>query len=168
MVTNNCGIIQEGNIRLRPGSLEDVATSLPWYSDPEVLRGSEAVSEPYDKETVTRMYRFLMGNGEFYIIESLENGNWCAIGDACLMKNSTPIVIGSSDHRSMGIGTRVLSMLIKRAKELGWKEMKVKGIYSYNMKSLRLFRSFGFRETIRKERKDGIVEISLALDLLHQ
>lgn len=158
-------VIQGKGLRLRPGSMDDVTTALSWYLDPEVLRGSEAVAEPYDLSTVSRMYRYLMDNGEFYIIEFLENGKWSAIGDACLMKNSTPIVIGSRRHRSQGIGGSVLSMLIRRAVELGWNEMNAKGIYSYNTRSLRLFKSLGFRETQRRERKDGIVEISLKLEL---
>lgn len=160
-------VMQENDLRLRPGEMSDVPVALPWYSDPEVLKGSEAVGEPYDAGTVKKMYRYLIDNGEFYIIELLENGMWVAVGDVCLMKNSTPIVIGSKDYRSRGIGKRVLSMLVRRARELGWNEMNVKGIYSYNTRSLKLFQSLGFQETQRNERKDGIVEISLRLDLPH-
>ena len=160
-------VLQQGDLRLRPGSMDDVPAALPWYSDPEVMRGSEATGEPYNAETVGRMYKYLMENGEFYIIEFLEKGKWISIGDVCLLKNSTPIVIGNKIYRSNGIGKRVLSMLVKRALELGWKEMYAKGIYSYNVRSLKLFKSIGFQETGRLERKDGIVEISMKLDLLH-
>lgn len=83
------------------------------------------------------------------------------------MQNSTPIVIGSRNHRSKGIGKRVLSLLVSKALELGWKEMNAKGIYSYNTRSIRLFKSLGFREIRKNERKDGIMEISMSLDLLH-
>ncbi len=160
-------IIQENDLRLRPARIADATLALPWYSDPEVLKGSEAVAEPYEIETVERMYRYLIDNGELYVIELSENGIWVPIGDVCLMKNSTPIVIGSKDYRSKGIGKRVLSLLVRRAKELGWKEMNVKAVYSYNTRSLKLFKSFGFRETKRTERNDGIVEISMKLDLFH-
>lgn len=164
---NRIAVIEAGDLRLRPGSIDDVTMALKWYSDPEVLRNSEAVSEPYDYATVSRMYRYLMDNGEFYIIEVWTNNKWLAIGDACLMKDSTPIVIGNGNHRSKGVGYRVLSLLIKRAESLGWKEMNAKGIYTYNERSLRLFSSLGFKETQKREREDGIMEISLKLRLEH-
>lgn len=145
--------------------MDDVFIALPWYSDPEVLRYSEAREESYDLETVKRMYAYLIGNGEMYIIEVREETMWAPVGDACLMKDSIPIVIGVQKYRSRGLGRRVLGLLIERAGSLGWNELKVKGIYSYNERSLRLFSSFGFTETARMERSDGIVEIAMRLQL---
>lgn len=158
-------VLQDRELRLRPASMDDVKRALPWYSDPEVLKFSEAVSEKYDLRIVERMYTYLIKAGELYIIELEEDSLWDPIGDACLMKHSIPIVIGVGKHRSRGIGYRVLQLLIIRARSLGWKEMNVKGIYSYNERSLRLYRSLGFTETGRSERPDGIVEISMKLAL---
>ncbi len=157
--------IIKGSLRLRPAVIGDVETAMPWYSDPEVLRYSEDVSDPYNSETVTRMYRYLMESGELYIIEVLENGKWKAIGDACLMKNSVPIVIGSAEYRSRGYGKIVLGMLIERAIMLGWQCVKVKGIYSHNTRSLRLFESMGFKRTGESARKNGTIEYSYSLDI---
>lgn len=145
--------------------MEDVETALPWYSDSEVLKYSKARSEPYGIDTVQRMYSYLKKSGDFYIIEIWENDFWKPIGDACLMKDSTPIVIGSPEYRSRGIGGRILSMLIDRALNPGWEEMHVKGIYSYNLRSIRLFASKGFVKTGESDRKDGITVYSYTLNL---
>lgn len=153
-------VSKEGDLRLRSATMGDVEQAMPWYSDAEVLRFSEASNSPYDRNTVERMYKYLMENGEFYIIEALDGNVWTAIGDACIMPDSIPIVIGNPNYRSRGIGKKVLTMLIERARELDWKILRVKGIYHYNERSIRLFKSLGFKETSRKINKKGIEEIS--------
>lgn len=158
-------VLEDGDLRLRYASMDDIDFALPWYSDPEVLKYSEATDKPYDRVIVERMYGKLMSAGELFIIEISRDGEWLAIGDACLMKHSIPVVIGRREFRSRGIGKRVVSLLITHAVSLGWEEVNVKGVYSYNERSLRMFSSLGFVRTAEKSRPEGFSEISMKLDL---
>jgi len=123
----------------------DVSLALAWYRDPEVLRFSEGEgTAPYDPTTVEEMYRYLADRGELYVIEIEETRGWHPIGDVALCPDSLPIVIGEATYRSRGLGTRVLRLLIKRARDLGWSTLKVKSIYTDNHRSRRLFERAGF------------------------
>ena len=136
------------NIRLKPASLDDVELALPWYQDVEILKYTAGIERetPYDRETVTRMYQYLMKIGECYIIEVQEGTTWVPIGDVTLSEETIPIVIGRKEYWGRGIGKKVLLSLIQRAKEIGYKRIKVKEIYRYNERSMSLFRSLGFIE----------------------
>jgi RimJ/RimL family protein N-acetyltransferase len=141
-------VLQDGSLRLRPVVLpDDVVVAAPWYRDPEVLHFSEGEgTPPYDSEMVEQMYRTMAGRCEVYIIEVLTADGWHPIGDAGLCGEAgTPIVIGEAAYRSRGFGGRVLRLLIGRARALGWSRMVVKGIYTYNERSLRLYTGAGFR-----------------------
>ena len=152
-------LMKTERVRLRPARLpEDVEVGVPWYRDPEVLRLSEGEgTAAYDRKTVQRMYEFLAGNGELYVIEvrDTEEGTWRPIGDAALCRDSVPIVIGERHQRSRGIGTEVLSLLLERARQLGWNVVNVKGVYAYNERALRLFQRAGFVETSRHADQTG-------------
>ncbi len=165
MVNKAINILMDYDLRLRPASIEDVGYANPWYSDPEVLKGSEGTKNTYDPDRIEKMYRYLLGSGEFYIIEIGENKAWKPIGDACLMPHSLPIVIGDPNYRSKGYGKRVLLLLIARARSIGWKKMKVKGIFSYNERSIKMFLSCGFILTGQRNNDNGVIEYSYSLDL---
>lgn len=135
------------DLRLRPADLpRDVMAAVPWYHDPEVLRFSEGDgTPPYDAAMVERMYRYLSERGELYVIEVHDGkGDWHPIGDATLSPDSLPLVIGQPEYRSRGLGKRVLGLLIGRARELGWAELQVRRVFTYNARSRRLFEGVGF------------------------
>jgi RimJ/RimL family protein N-acetyltransferase len=141
-------VLQDSSLRLRPVVLPgDVAVAAPWYRDPEVLHFSEGEGTlPYDPAMVEQMYRAMAGRCELFIIEVLTANGWLPIGDAGLCGEAgTPIVIGEAAYRSLGLGARVLQLLIARARTLGWPRMVVKGIYTFNERSLRLYTGAGFR-----------------------
>lgn len=150
-------IITDHDLRLRPIRLpDDISVALPWYQDEEVLYYSEGDGTlVYDRETIERMYGHLSSIGELYIIEILHNDKWIPIGDVTLAKEMLPIVIGVKEYRGQGIGKRVMRLLIERAKSLGWTEMKVNCIYSYNVASRRMFESLGFIKTETKLDQKG-------------
>ena len=134
--------------------------------EPEVLRFSEGEGvAPYDEEMVSRMYEYLSVRGELYIIEVRGIEEWFPIGDAALLPESLPIVIGLGAFRSRGIGGRVLRLLIDRAVALGWETLQVKGIYTYNERSLRLCERAGFRRTALVTGGEGPPAWSLELIL---
>lgn len=141
-------VLQDGRLRLRPVVLpDDIAAAVPWYHDPEMLRFSEREgTPPYDAAMVERMYRSMITRCEVYIIETLTPAGWLAIGDAALCGEAgLPIVIGDAAYRSRGLGTRVLRLLIDRARSLGWPGLVVKGVYTYNDRARRLYERAGFR-----------------------
>jgi RimJ/RimL family protein N-acetyltransferase len=139
-------ILQHDDLRLRPVRIsEDIDAAVPWYSDPEVLHFSEGPgTSAYDRDTVERMLRYLAEHGDTYIIEVLEAGQWLPIGDAAVLPDSLPIVIGSARHRSRGLGRRVLRLLIERATALGWQTLTVGKIFEDNERSFRLYEGAGF------------------------
>ena len=143
-------VLTDGDLRLRPVRIpDDVPLAVPWYHDPEVLRFSEGEGiPPYDAPMVERMFREMATRCEVYVIEVDRGGAWRAIGDAALCHTAgTPITIGDAAFRSRGIGTRVLALLIARARALGWPRMVVSGIYTDNLRARRLYERAGFRIT---------------------
>lgn len=131
----------DGCIRLRPVKLpDDIATAVEWYQNPEVLHLSQGDSvAPFDAAMVENMFSVMSTRCEVYIIEVQEKDGWRPVGDASLCREAgTPIVIGHAQDRSRGIGRIVLARLVERAKELGWSEMVVSGIYTDNLRARRL------------------------------
>jgi len=93
---------------------------------------------------VRRMYDALSTKGELYLIEICEAGGWRAIGDAALLPDDVPIVIGRPEDRSRGLGGQVLQLLLRRARTLGWTELRVGAIDPANVRSRRMFERAGF------------------------
>ena len=149
-------ILKDGDLRLRPAKLpEDISIAVSWYQDPEVLYYSEGKDvAPYDYKDVQEMYQALSSKGELYIIEIFTNDEWFPIGDAALLKDNVPIVIGDRRYRSKSFGKRILHLIIKHAKELGWDKLKVGDVYEYNERSKRLFENAGFQASV-KYNKEG-------------
>lgn len=133
-------------LRLRKPKEVEWKLAIPWYQDEEVLYYSEGISDgsQYDLDTIYKMYRYLSEIGELYFIEILEENHWKAIGDVTLAFDNLPIVIGEKKYRGLGIGKKVITTLIERARNLGLKKLRVGCIYRYNIRSKKLFRSVGF------------------------
>lgn len=66
------------------------------------------------------------------------------IGDVTLCRDDMPIVIGEKACRGQGIGGKVVAALVRRAEQLGWKTVRVREIYAYNVGSRRCFARAGF------------------------
>ncbi len=139
--------LTDGVVRLsrwEPAS-GDVPEALTWYGDPDVLYYSEGADvAPFSAERVRKMYRILSELGELYLIEVQAGGQWRRIGDVTLAPHTLPIVIGEAEWRSRGVGSRVLRLLIDRARDLGWTSLTAKNIWLDNVRSRRLFESMGF------------------------
>ena len=138
--------LSRGNgVRLRPAELDEYEqVALPWYQDPEVLQLSEGGEAPYDRAQIRRMFEVLSSKGELYLIEVQETEGWRVVGDAALIPEDVPIVIGRPEDRARGIGTEVLQLLLLRARVLGWTEVRAMGIVPANHRSRRLFERAGF------------------------
>jgi RimJ/RimL family protein N-acetyltransferase len=138
-------VLSRGNaVRLRRAELEEYEqVALPWYQDHEVLQLSEGGETPYDHVRIRRMFEVLSSKGELYLIEVQDTGGWRVVGDAALIPDDVPIVIGRREDRARGIGTEVLQLLVLRARALGWTEVRA-GIVPANQRSRRLFERAGF------------------------
>lgn len=160
-------MLTDNDLRLRPVDFEkDIGTAELWYRDPEVIYFSEGDNvDPYDRDTILSMYKYLSTIGELYIIEVCSNGGWIAIGDVALCPDTIPIVIGDGNFRSKGIGKRVLNLLMHRARRLGWTKLSVKKIFSYNERSIRLFQSRGFARFKTGRDEAGRLIYSYELDI---
>ena len=119
--------------------------ALPWYQDPETLMLVDGKAEPYDMPHLAAMYRYLEQHGELYWIEwRTPGGTFEPVGDVTLWPEDLPIVIGRKDLRGQGIGRRTVAALMERARRLGWRELYVNEIYSFNTASRALFEGLGF------------------------
>ena len=116
-----------------------------WYQDVETVWLVDGVRRPYSRQTLENMYHYLDKHGELYFIEVLENGGWKPIGDVTFWQEDMPIVIGDPQYRGKGIGKKVVSALIRRGRELGYKKLQVNEIYAFNAGSRKCFESLGFR-----------------------
>ena len=145
-------MLQAGAIRLRRVAADEyVDVALPWYQDAEVLRFSEGGEPPYDRARMRRMYDALTAQGELYLVELFEPetspDGWRAIGDAALLPDDVPIVLGRPEDRGRGLGAQVLQLLVQRARALGWRELNAGTIDPANHRSRRMFERAGFVAT---------------------
>ena len=106
------------------------------------------------------MYDYLSKMGELYFIEIYEENHWKTIGDATLSETNMPIVIGDEKYWGKGIGKKVISKLIERAKEIKLKKICIPTIYTYNERSQNLFKSMGFVE-VNSNDKEKTFELKL-------
>lgn len=137
--------------------------AIPWYQDEVVYYNSEGITDTSkipDESYVKRMYEYLKNNGELYFIEILENGEYLPIGDVTLKEQNPPIAIGVAKYRGMGIGTKVMNAIIKRAKEIGITKFYGTTIYDYNIASQRMHESLGYK-CVEINGKDRIYELEL-------
>jgi RimJ/RimL family protein N-acetyltransferase len=140
-------ILIDDYIRLKTPDKSEWHKALPWYQNRKVLYYSEGVEDKvYDLDVINRMYGYLSDIGELYFIEILEENNWKAIGDVTLSEQNMPVAIGDENYWGKGIGKKVISKLIERAREIGIKKIYIPAIYAYNARSQNLFRSLGFIE----------------------
>lgn len=137
-------IIVDDTVRLR--KFDGIyGFALEWYQDPETVWLVDGDKKLYNEELLEKMYTYLNGIGELYFIEVYSNGYYRPIGDVTFCKEDMPIVIGDKDYRGRGIGTKVVKKLIERARELGYEEIEVEDIYSWNTASRKLFTNLGFK-----------------------
>ena len=141
----------DDNLRLRAydGQFE---LALDWYQDPDMIYMIDGRREPYSPERVQRMYEYLVSRGEVYFIEVWEQECWLAIGDVAFWQDDLSIIIGKADYRRKGVGKKVLSALMQRARNLGYQKLAVQEIYDFNQPSRSLFESLGFYPTHARER----------------
>lgn len=136
------------NTRLRLRKFDNkYSFALDWYQDEETVKLVDGLNGiKYDFAQLKRMYEYLNNIGELYFIEVLDNKKFIPIGDVTFWKDDMPIVIGDKNYRGKGIGKKVVKSLIQRAMKLGYKEIKVREIYTYNIGSQKLFESVGFEK----------------------
>jgi RimJ/RimL family protein N-acetyltransferase len=150
LIEENCQpeiLTINSELRLRKFE-KNYSFALTWYQDEDTVKLVDGLdAKIYDFDKLKRMYEYLNDIGELYFIEILENAKFIPIGDVTFWKEDIPIVIGNKNYRGKGIGKKVLEVLIRRAKELGYQEIKVREIYTYNIASQKVFESVGFKKT---------------------
>ena len=119
--------------------------ALDWYQDAETTRLVDGEPDHYSPNRLKRMYEYLDAHGELYFIEVQENDIWKPIGDVTFWSDDMPIVIGDPAYRGRGLGRKVVTALIQRAKSLGFSRLGVGEIYDFNEGSRRCFEACGFR-----------------------
>lgn len=138
----------DGTLRLRAYD-GNYLTGLPWYQNEAVYYNSEGITDKSkipDAKWVENMYSAFSNSGksEMYFIEIKKNDTFIPIGDVALQEQNPPIVIGADEYRGIGIGKKVMSTVIQRAREIGIKKLYNTVIYEYNIASQKLYESLGF------------------------
>ena len=139
--------------------------AFPWYQDDVVRKFSEGITDPdkrLDLDWVALKLNSLSESGELYFIEVLEGDAYIPIGDVTLQENNPPIEIGVAKYRGIGIGTKVMQTLVKRAKEVGIKKIYNAGCYEDNFASQKMFEKSGFTLVhYDEEKRRKVFEIDL-------
>jgi len=158
-------------IRLRDVTEEDSARLLAWRNLPEVARYM------YSDHTISQTehdawFRKMMADPEkvYWIIESAGRD----VGMACLYPVRKPAVtqihcgfyIASPGERGKGIGLATIYQVLRTAFEDRGIGVLHCEAYAFNTRALKLYRSAGFRESLRIEkhsRKNGAWQDVVAL-----
>lgn len=147
-------IVIDDTLRLRKyDGYHDFA--FDWYQDPDTVLLVDGVKNTYSRDRLDKMYAYLDNIGELYFIEFLQNDTFIPIGDVAFWKDDMPIVIGLPEYRNKGVGRRVVTALMDRARKLGFTEFHAGEIYRWNAPSRALFMSLGFvpyAETVQGHR----------------
>lgn len=141
----------------------DYMLGLPWYRDEVVYYNSEGITDKSkipNEDYVIGMYNYLQENGELYFIEFFEDGKFVPIGDVTLKEQNPPIVIGVAKYRGIGIGTKVMNVIINRAKDLGIKKFYGSTIYDYNIASIKMHERLGYT-CVDKKGNELIYELQI-------
>ena len=135
------------NIRLRKydGNYQQ---ALIFYQDPYIYYNSEGILDDDKKpnmDYVKGMFEWLNDNGELYFIESNKNDQYITIGDVTIKDENPPICIWMKEYRNLGIGTKVMQIVIKRLKDLGYKRVYGSTVYKWNKVSQKMHEKLGFK-----------------------
>ena len=101
-------------------------------------------SKKLDENYVKRKFDWLNTVGEEYFIEVLENGQFVPIGDVTLKEDNPPIEIGVPKYRGVGIGKKVMQVLVNRAKNIGIRKIYNTGCYEDNYAAQKMLEAVGF------------------------
>ena len=125
----------------------DYDTALIGYQDPYVYQNSEGIFDDTKKPDINYikgMFEWLNNNGELYYIQIREGQDFISIGDVTIKDVNPPIAIWYGKYRGIGIGTKVMKIVIKRLKELGYEKITGTTVYKWNESSQRMHEKLGF------------------------
>ena len=125
----------------------DYDIALIGYQDPYVYQNSEGIFDDTKKPDINYikgMFEWLNNNGELYYIQIREGQDFISIGDVTIKDVNPPIAIWYGKYRGIGIGTKVMKIVIKRLKELGYEKITGTTIYKWNESSQRMHEKLGF------------------------
>ncbi|MCD7771459.1 MAG: GNAT family N-acetyltransferase [Oscillospiraceae bacterium] len=134
------------------------------YHDPVVYQNSEGIFDEDkipDTGYIKNMCRFLDSAGELYFIQVLENGEYTSVGDVTVKPENPPIAIWEKKYRGVGIGSKVMKVVISRLSALGYKKITGSTVYKWNLASQKMHERLGFTRTGETDR-DYIYEYVIA------
>lgn len=120
------------------------ARTLPWYQDKTLCKQVDNIDFVYDKQRLSRMYRYLSKKGECYYIKVRQDGRWHLIGDISLYGGQVALVI-APEYQNRHYGRRAVAAILQRAREVGLEKVTAE-IYDFNAQSRKMFTSLGFKE----------------------
>ena len=141
----------------------DYDIALIGYQDPYVYQNSEGIFDDTKKPDINYikgMFEWLNNNGELYYIQIREGQDFISIGDVTIKDVNPPIAIWYGKYRGIGIGTKVMKIVIKRLKELGYEKITGTTVYKWNESSQRMHEKLGFVKVDENE-DEYIYELNL-------
>lgn len=128
------------NISLLPYFENDKVT-LSWYQDLDICKQVDNRDDPYDLETLHKMYAYLNSQGSCFYISYKDK----LVGDITLQDNGEISIVVSNKYQNMHIGRLCIKEIIALAQEKHMDMVKA-NIYSFNKQSRRMFEGMGFKE----------------------
>lgn len=141
----------------------DYDIALIGYQDPYVYQNSEGIFDDTKKPDINYikgMFEWLNNNGELYYIQIREGQDFISIGDVTIKDVNPPIAIWYGKYRGIGIGTKVMKIVIKRLKELGYEKITGTTVYKWNESSQRMHEKLGFVK-VNENEDEYIYELPL-------
>ena len=120
----------------------NVKAALPWYQSEQLCMQVDGRPEPYSRERLLRMYRWLGARGQLFYIKY--KGRLC--GDICLQESGEVNIVVAEPWQNRGIGSRALAAVAAMAKRQGYVKLFAR-VYSFNRQSQRMFEKVGFVRT---------------------
>ena len=130
--------------RIEPFAEEHAQTILTWVESPE---DREAWASRADLELTATLFRDWHSDPDVHPYVLTENGRLCAYGevwtdDAAAEAELAHLVV-APEARGRGIGRRLVALLSRRARELGFEEIWVR-VLSTNEAALATYAAAGF------------------------
>lgn len=136
---------------------------LAGYQDPYVYQNSEGIfddDKKPDLNYVKGMCEYLDHAGEFYLIETKEDGAFISIGDVTVKAENPPIAIWTKKYRGVGIGTLVMKVVIDRLNELGVRKITGSTVFKWNIPSQKMHEKLGF-QCVDENEKEFIYDLNI-------
>jgi RimJ/RimL family protein N-acetyltransferase len=134
------------NIKLREVKIEDKIHFAKWWRNPKIIALTSGNFNPISDEEISKSVSSMTENDLHWIIEcdsrSIGHINLEKIND---QQAELQISIGEEEYWGKGIGTKVIEIVLLKAKEKGFSTVKLE-VRPTNSRAIHLYEKMGFKQ----------------------